>query len=263
MATRQRGTEARLTRPVLPNAAVQVRYDSRMQALIDEMHKSYMYWLKATYRDAPPLLAQDASPVQTAEKRLKELAKRWQKKFNEMAPRVAEQFANEVAKSSDVAFQNALRDAGFAVKFTLTPEIKDALRARIAENVELIKSLPEQYSKSVQGAIMRSYSAGGDLSSVVKEIRKYHGITARRANFIARDQTNKANATEVRTRRLELGLNKAIWKHSHAGKTPRPSHLAADGKEFDVAKGKYLDGKWVQPGEEPNCRCYSRTILPF
>ena len=49
--------------------------------------------------------------------------------------------------------------------------------------------------------------------------------------------------------------------HSHAGKEPRLSHVAANGKRFDVGKGISLDGKWVQPGEEINCRCTSRAVI--
>jgi uncharacterized protein with gpF-like domain len=58
-----------------------------------------------------------------------------------------------------------------------------------------------------------------------------------------------------------LGITQAIWQHSHAGKKPRPSHVKADGKTFDIEKGMYLDGKWVQPAEEYNCRCTSRAII--
>ena len=83
----------------------------------------------------------------------------------------------------------------------------------------------------------------------------------RRAAFIARDQTNKAKAAIEKARWQELGITEAIWMHSHAGKEPRPSHVAANGKRLNVNKGMYLDGKWVQPGEEINCRCTSRAVI--
>lgn len=50
-----------------------------------------------------------------------------------------------------------------------------------------------------------------DLSTLSKNLKKDYGITKRRAEFIARDQANKAHATIERAKRQELGIAKAIW----------------------------------------------------
>jgi uncharacterized protein with gpF-like domain len=63
-------------------------------------------------------------------------------------------------------------------------------------------------------------------------------------------------------RQKELGITKAIWVHSGGGKHPRPEHVAFSGKEYDVEKGAYLEGKWTWPGFEINCRCTSRSVIP-
>ncbi|EIS9018273.1 phage head morphogenesis protein, partial [Salmonella enterica subsp. enterica serovar Montevideo] len=52
------------------------------------------------------------------------------------------------------------------------------------------------------------------------------------------------------------------WRHSRAGKTWRPSHVKANGKRFDLRKGMFLDGKWVLPGEEINCKCGWEAVIP-
>ena len=64
-------------------------------------------------------------------------------------------------------------------------------------------------------------------------------------------------------RRIELGITSAIWIHSGAGKEPRPSHVkaGADKLEFELSKGAYIDGKYILPGTEINCRCVSRSII--
>jgi uncharacterized protein with gpF-like domain len=61
-----------------------------------------------------------------------------------------------------------------------------------------------------------------------------------------------------------LGITKAIWRHSSAGKVPRPTHLKMDGQEFEIAKGIWDTAveEWVLPGFLPNCRCTSRAIIP-
>ena len=87
-------------------------------------------------------------------------------------------------------------------------------------------------------------------------------MTRRRAILIARNQNNMATATVCKTRQMELGIKKAIWVHSSAGRNPRPEHVAFNGKEYDVAKGAYLEGVWTWPGREINFRCVSRSIIP-
>ncbi|MDS7932886.1 hypothetical protein RMB03_02615 [Acinetobacter sp. V91_7] len=42
---------------------------------------------------------------------------------------------------------------------------------------------------------------------------------------------------------------------------PRPSHVAAHGKTFDVVKGMYSHGQWVKPGQLNYCRCGSKAII--
>ena len=110
---------------------------------------------------------------------------------------------------------------------------------------------------------MRSYAAGRDLSTMVKELKQLYPAASHRAELIARDQSNKANAVVNRARQMELGITEAIWMHSHAGKNPRPDHVAANGKRYNIAEGCKISGEFIQPGEEINCRCTSRAILPI
>ncbi len=256
-------------RAVHANRGVEAKYRKALQQLISDMHGSVEYWLKAGYRKHPPRVAelvdqaQDASPAQAIQRIFQGLAKRWNDKFDEMADKVAKSFLESMLSTTDLAFRAALKDAGWTVDFKMTPAMRDAFNASLSENVGLIRSIPEQYLQKVEGVVMRSYSAGRDLETMTKDLKRLYPITSRRAELIARDQSNKANSVITQTRRLELGITKAVWMHSHAGKTPRPDHVAADGKEFDVAKGCLISGEYIQPGEEINCRCTSRSVLPI
>lgn len=263
MATTKRKT----ARAVTPNLGVERAYKRAMEKLIDEMSNSFEYWLAAAYKANPPRMevAMDALPSAELSKKIRDLGKRWIKKFDDMAAAIAQKFTESGCKATDSSFQQALKDAGFAVEFKVTPVMRDAMNATIADNVALIKSIPRQYSMEVEGIIMRGYTTGRDLQSITDDLQKRYGITHRRAAFIARDQSNKLNAVVTRARRVELGLFKARWRHSGAGKEPRPSHVKAgkEKKEFDVREGCLIDGKHILPGEEPGCRCTSETILPF
>ena len=73
-------------------------------------------------------------------------------------------------KASDSAFRQALKEAGWSVEFKMTPAVRDAFNASLEENVGLIRSIPEKYLQQVEGTVMRSYSAGRDLATMVKEL---------------------------------------------------------------------------------------------
>lgn len=256
-----------VARAVHANRGVESAYRKQLQKLISEMQGSFEYWLTAAYKKEPPrvakLVAEDASPSQRIQKILADLAKRWIKKFDDSAPDIADAYMRDMFKSTDSAMRAALKAAGWTVEFKMTPAMRDAFNASLNENISLIKSIPSQYAQQVEGAVMRSYSAGRDLATMTKDIRAIYPVTQRRAELIARDQSNKANAVVNRTRQMELGITKAKWMHSHGGKEPRQSHVDADGTIYDIAKGCKIDGAYISPGELINCRCTSRPILPF
>ena len=257
----------KLLKPIHANRGLEARYRRQMQRLITEMHNSFEYWITAAYRKEPPrlaeIVAQDASPTRYVTRVLNELARRWIKKFDDYAPKIAEAYIRDQFKLTDSAFMAELKAAGWTVQFKMNPAMRDALNASIEANITLIKSIPEQYLKNVEGAVMRSYSVGRDLETMVKDIREIYPVTMRRAILIARDQSNKANSVVNRARQMELGITEAKWMHSHGGKEPRPSHVAADGKVYNIKEGCLIDGEYIQPGEKIRCRCTSRAILPF
>lgn len=262
-------TKPKILRSIHANRGVEAKYRKELQKLIVEMQNSIEYWITAAYRKEPPRVAklvqqaQDATPSQKIEKIIRELAKRWIKRFEDAAPLIAQAYLAGMFKTTDIAFMAALRDAGFTVKFKMTPVVNDAFQASLAENVGLIKSIPEKYLQQVQGIVMRSYTSGRDLHTMVKELKELYPKAQHRAVLIARDQSNKANSVVNRARQMELGITEAVWMHSHAGKVPRPDHVAADGKKYNIAQGCLINGEYIQPGEKINCRCTSRAILPI
>lgn len=263
MATAKRKT----ARAVTPNLGVQQAYKRELDKLIAEMSNSFEYWVEAAYKANPPRMevAMDALPSSELAKKIAAIGKRWIKKFDDMAEKIATKFAESGRKATDSSFQSALKDAGWAVDFKVTSVMRDAMNATIVENVSLIKSIPQQYLTDVQGIVMRGFSQGRDLKDISDDLQSRYGVTKRRAALIARDQSNKLTATVTQARRVELGLFEAIWVHSGAGKEPRPSHLKAgrEKQKFDVRKGLLLDGEYLLPGQAINCRCSSRTVLPF
>jgi len=252
---------------IQPNAGIEAAYRKKLQSLIEEMSRSVIYWTRAAWRKAPPLasIAQDREgdrvPILDLRRTMERLGRHWTRRFDDLGPELAEVFVNGATAHTDAAFMASLKTAGFTVKFQMTQAAREGYQAVLQENVALIKSIPENYLQSVQGDVWRAVSGGYDLKKLTNTLQERYGVTHRRAAFIARDQSSKAKAVIENVRRRELGITTAIWQHSGAGKEPRPSHVAANGKPFDLDKGMLIDGEWLLPGVAINCRCTSRAVI--
>lgn len=250
-------------RPVLTNAGIHAAYRKRLTALVQEMHDSLIYWLSAAYKAAEAPAMDDGSfrgrvarlPARVMREAMARMARQWNRNFDDGALKLANWFAQKQKSYNDLALKTILKDAGFTVEFKVTPAMQNTLDAVVSENVALIKSIGSQHLTQVESIVMRSTQAGRDLSTMAKQLEAQFGVTKRRAAFISRDQANKATSAINSTRQQELGITQGKWRHSGAGKEPRPSHVAANGKLFDLTKGLYLDGEWVLPGQAINCRC--------
>lgn len=249
-------------KPIRPSAAVKSAYEKRLLRLVDEMHRSLTFWVERNYRRERRRMAMDASPARELRAILRKLSRRWLSRFDDVAPALADYFAQAAGDRVDAELKRILRDAGFAVRFKMTRAQNDAMQATIGENVRLIRSIAEQHLTRVEGAVMRAVQEGRDVAALTRELSEGYGVTRRRAQFIAKTQNNMATATLTKTRQQELGVTKARWQHSAGGKHPRPEHVAFSGKTYDVAKGAFLEGKWTWPGREINCRCVSIPIIP-
>jgi|WetSurMetagenome_2_1015567.scaffolds.fasta_scaffold00813_16 SPP1 gp7 family putative phage head morphogenesis protein len=252
-------------RAVRANAGIAAAYQRKILALVDDMARSYAWFLRAQYRADPPVLAQDASPAAALLRALNGLFRRWEKNFEEAAPKLADWFAQSTWRRTDAALKKILRDGGYSVKFQITPAMRDVMDATVAENVGLIKSIPAEFHTKVEGMVMRSVTAGRDLQSLTRDLQKTFGITRRRAEFIAHDQNSKATTSLRRAREISIGITEGVWLHSHAGKVPRPTHLKNNGKTFNLETGWHdpdpkVDAN-IMPGELPRCRCTWRPVV--
>jgi hypothetical protein len=207
---------AKVLPPIRPNAGLKADFKKRLLKLVRTMHKSTVYWISAAYKanepviielgkdarrilDCPtglgsPLISMDALPANALSKTTRELKRRWKKKFNEGADELARYFAQAVSARTDEQLSKILKDVGFSVEFAMTKAQRDVMKATVHESVSLIKSIPDQYFKNVEGAVMRSVAAGRDLSTLTKNLQDNYGVERRRAELIATQQNNNATA---------------------------------------------------------------------
>ena len=267
-------------RAIHASAAVQAWYFAELDKLVSRMAAEVSQAILITYgRFTPPELAKDAKPEEffddlaTDAPRNPSLLLRaalrkwgglWVSRFDTLSFELGKKFTSKSFGITQTQMRAALKDAGFTVKFKPTPGAAAAYHAVAAEQVNLIKSIPQQYLKDVESKVWGSVMKGADMHALSVDLRKTYGITRDRAAIIARDQNNKAKAIIERTRRQELGITHAIWQHSAGGRVPRATHVAMSGKAYPLAQGMYDsdEGAYVLPGELINCRCTSKAIIP-
>jgi hypothetical protein len=161
------------------------------------------------------------------------------------------------------------------VKFDPT-RVTEVVKADLKTNILSLPEIDENTFEQVYGAAIRSISAGRDLHLLTNALLglNIESMTKRRAGEIALLLNNRATALMARERQISLGITHAIWLYSGAPCMLDPrkpadyeiqqnaAHRAVNGKEFEIVKGMYLNGKWTWPGVEPGCKCVSRSKIP-
>jgi SPP1 gp7 family putative phage head morphogenesis protein len=130
------------------------------------------------------------------------------------------------------------------------------------ENVELITSIEPEFFDRLEDSISESWNTGERWEELAPRIREIGGITERRSELIARDQTGSMNAAFNRVRQTSLGIERYEWQTADDGDV-RPAHQELEGtiQRWDDPPTDD-DGDTGPPGEiSINCRCVASPLL--
>lgn len=154
---------------------------------------------------------------------------------------------NQIADYNETQFQKVNRSIFGIDIFIEEPYLQDQLALFARQNTQLITSLPEQDLLQIAGIVERGLQEGRRFTELVSEIQKRVGITTRRANLIARDQTAKLNASLTMLRQQNIGIKTYRWQTS-GDERVRASHRVMDGKicswENPTIYLNEKNGKW-------------------
>jgi len=134
----------------------------------------------------------------------------------------------------------------------LEPNIASVIQAFVAENVALIKSVPNRLFDDVERTITSGVREGLTTREVGRQLSDKLGVSEKRARLIARDQIAKLNGELNQVRQENLGIDAYIWQSMNDARV-RPEHRARQGQRFTWDKPP-RDG---HPGRPVNCRCYA------
>lgn len=246
-----------------PNAGYNARYRREIRRLIKAMHKDVKKELGALYS----VLASDA-PL-TLTEIMARLRKRWYYIFEKRAKEMAKWLADSVQKRTRQDIMNQLKKMGFALTPNYTGAEKKLIKDFVAESVSLIKTIPQTFLREVQGTVKKAFERGGDRAAIKEAIEDKidHPLVhnaERRAELIAKDQTQKVTQDFARANAQAYGATKARWIHIPGEKTSRITHMEMDGEEFDINVGLYDPdvGENVLPGQLIYCMCTQEFLFP-
>lgn len=147
---------------------------------------------------------------------------------------------------------------------------EDALRRWVDENIQKIKSIPNDTLGSMQKIILDGFREGKTITAIQKEIQKEYSVTRRKAQLLARDQIATLNAQISKLQQEDAGCSKYKWSSSKDSRV-RDCHRALDGKIFswddppemwyETKSGRVYTGRHCHPGEDIACRCVAIPVF--
>jgi len=249
--------------PIHANEGVIAAYRKQLLAIVTEINDEVKQFGVLYEQSKPVEIASDSFGAQLLIDAIKAMTDKWNKRLSAVAHNIASAHVTKSRIATDMAVKASLKNDGFMIDVSYSKGVTDIVDTAIAANTQLIKTIPQQYLSQVEQAILSNYRKGADTDAMMKEIAKIYPKNQARAKLIAIDQTLKLNSEVSRARMLENGITQAKWMHSSGGKEPRPDHVAANGKVFDLEQGCLISGEYIQPGFLINCKCSCRPILPI
>lgn len=246
-----------------------ITYNAELQRIVRAVTRDINANLMPTVRNLAPEYQRDSalvmdSWVDVLTNALRALRIRWSSpQFQALTNDVARRFVTSANNSNR---RRTERDMGIDI-FSDSTEISEYVQLSIANNVQLITSIPDQYLTQVESIVMTNVRGGGRPSSIAKSLQQQLGVTERRAKMIARDQTSKVNGDLNRMRQQDVGFEYFKWSTSHDERV-RDRHEDISEKRTAYGVGVY---RWDNPplsdrgtpiicGQDFQCRCIAIPV---
>ena len=250
----------------------------------------YVRLLKKSLMEHLPVIIEEYRREQRNDSRM-DASRNLEDKVRQELQKVAEELEQKLAafglddlvkKIAKLTKTNSLREWKRVCKDTLGIDLMDdyyngdfyeeALRRWVDENVQKIKSIPNDTLGSMREIILDGFRKGRTVTDISKEIQKEYSVTRRKAQALARDQVSSLNAKISQMQQKDAGCSKYRWSSSKDSRV-RDCHRFLDGKEFswdnppemwyETKSGRVYTGRRCHPGEDYLCRCVAIPVFDY
>jgi uncharacterized protein with gpF-like domain len=262
--------------PLRYNTAAQAKYVKALKRLVRVMTTETKKEILRLFESPTAenfFVAQDANIASQARILTNALSDKFNQLFGRKSSVLAQNMINNMDRLSKSNLSTSLKklSGGLTIKTNLiTADMRTIIKASVAENVALIKSISEDYLSRVQKMVMRSVTTGNGLETITPALEKYEGISERKAKNIALDQTRKVYNGLNKGRMEKIGVKEFTWIHSGGGAKPRPSHVAMNSKTYLFNNPPQINKdntneppEYGIPGQAVNCKCVMKPVFKF
>jgi uncharacterized protein with gpF-like domain len=196
------------------------------------------------------------------------------------AESIAEKMHTEVAQRDAQAWFQAGREMGkYLYKEIASAPTGKMMKSLLAEQVNLITSIPKEASERIHKLTIEGVSQGRRPESIAKEILETEQISTSKARQLARDAVAWTASSLTEARAKHIGSEGYWWRNSQDSDV-RPaigsphftilntlamgSHRKLEGTfhRWDEPPVAAPDGTRAHPGRIYGCRCWSEPALP-
>lgn len=193
--------------------------------------------------------------VQEALNRYSDLLDPW-------ARAVGTRMIGEANRQDEQAWNRVSRDMSRGLRAELaSADVGLTMRESLARQVVLIKSLPTDAAERVHKLTLEGILQGTRAAEIAREIGRSGQVTASRATLIARTEVSRTSTELTKARALSVESEGYTWETSRDSDV-RPSHAKMQGRFVEWANPPTLDNLTGHAGCLPNCRCWTRVVIP-
>lgn len=265
-------------------------YPNTAEREFKRVTNGYVRLLKKSLMEHLPVIIEEYRREQRNDSRM-DASRNLEDKVRQELQKVAEELEQKLAafglddlvkKIAKLTKTNSLREWKRVCKDTLGIDLMDdyyngdfyeeALRRWVDENVQKIKSIPNDTLGSMREIILDGFRKGRTVTDISKEIQKEYSVTRRKAQALARDQVSSLNAKISQMQQKDAGCSKYRWSSSKDSRV-RDCHRFLDGKEFswddppemwyETKSGRVYTGRRCHPGEDYLCRCVAIPVFDY
>ena len=153
---------------------------------------------------------------------------------------------------------------GADIAIPLREDLKAKLKVEYQENLNLyIKKWHDEEVLKLRAMVQKNVSAGYRASNLIKTIQHEKGVTFRKAEFLAKQETSLLTSKYREIRYEEAGIQYYVWSTSHDQRV-RPDHKELQGKTFRFDQPPVTDHTTMKrnnPGEDFGSRCVAIPVL--
>lgn len=267
-------------KPVEPSQSTAVEYNAALQALVKQIKKDIDTDIVPMLKKLEPQFVNDTnvklfvvdSFVDDIVASITGVMTKWSSpQFKDLAFTAASSFVETANRINRDRFNKSMKSFGLDI-FGDSPEVQDWLELATHDNANLIVTIPQQYLDRVQSIVMTNVRAGNRANNISKQLQEQFGVTQRRAELIARDQTAKLNGDLTSKRQQASGFEYFQWITSKDERV-RETHTDIANAKTEYGKGIY---RWddppkkggtgkdantkIIPSQDYQCRCIARPV---